>query len=398
MTASRNTALGEIATFIRGITFKPADLVEFGSLDSVVCLRTSNVQNRLSLDDVWTIPKRFVRRSDQILQEGDLLVSTANSWNLVGKSSHISTLPWPSTFGGFVSCLRPNCLKVHDRFLSYWFNSPQTQAELRACGRQTTNISNLDLNRALNLKIYLPPLPEQRRIAAILDQSDALRTKRRQTYKVIDILTRSVFLDLFGHPASNLRSPRLVPFEKVADIKLGKMLDEKKKTGLHVRPYLRNANVQWNKVDVTSLLTMDFDPAEREKFSLRKGDLLVCEGGEPGRAAIWNGEIEDCYFQKAVHRCRLDLSSATPEYFVYLFWFMSETGLFDGRISSATIKHLTAEKLRELQVPLPPLSAQKQFTERANKIKKTKLLYAGSQQSLDLLFASLQHRAFRAEV
>jgi type I restriction enzyme, S subunit len=90
---------------------------------------------------------------------------------------------------------------------------------------------------------------------------------------------------------------QLVRLGDVCEIQLGKMLSPASKTGLRSRPYLRNANVQWGRVDVNDLAEMDFTEAEERKFRLQKGDLLVCEGGEPGRAAVWEVPISPCYYQ-----------------------------------------------------------------------------------------------------
>ena len=96
----------------------------------------------------------------------------------------------------------------------------------------------------------------------------------------------------------------MVPLGSLADIQLGKMLSPAAKTGSSYFHYIRNQNVQWHRLDLRDMARMDFSPIERQKFELRRGDLLVCEGGEPGRCAVWNGELENCYFQKAVHRVR----------------------------------------------------------------------------------------------
>jgi hypothetical protein len=88
------------------------------------------------------------------------------------------------------------------------------------------------------------------------------------------------------------------------ETQLGKILSQKAHVGNSPQPYLRNKNVQWGRIDVSDMLYMDFDDREKEKFRLRAGDLLVCEGGEPGRAAIWNGALTECFYQKALHRLR----------------------------------------------------------------------------------------------
>ena len=83
---------------------------------------------------------------------------------------------------------------------------------------------------------------------------------------------------------------------------LGKMLDTKRITGEHSVPYLRNTDVQWDHVNVSDLPRMDIYPKELERYTLRRGDLIVCEGGEVGRCSIWQGGLDICGFQKALHR------------------------------------------------------------------------------------------------
>lgn len=117
---------------------------------------------------------------------------------------------------------------------------------------------------ASEIPIPLPPLPEQRRIAAILDQADALRAKRRKTLAQLDILAQSIFIEMFGDPVRNTKSWPQMPFGTVCDTRLGKMLDQKQQTGNHLRKYLRNANVQWFRFDLSDVFEMDFNDAARD--------------------------------------------------------------------------------------------------------------------------------------
>jgi type I restriction enzyme S subunit len=256
----------------------------------------------------------------------------------------------------------------------------------------------MDIGRAEQLQLPLPPLPEQRRIAAVLDAADALRAKRRAALGKLDALLQSVFLEMFGDPVRNEKGWVVKPLSDTCQLQLGKMLDSKRQTGIHRRPYLRNANVQWNRFDLESVLEMDFDDGDREKFSLKGGDLLVCEGGEVGRTAIWRGQLHDCYYQKALHRVRPYQNIVCSEYVLVYMWLMAKFGGFADFTSTATIAHLTAEKLSRLPLPLPPLNRQRDFSERYNSIELLRKRQIQGTQYIDKLFTSLQYRAFRGEL
>ena len=141
-------------------------------------------------------------------------------------------------------------------------------------------------------------------------------------------------------------------------VQLGKMLDERRISGMHLAPYLRNMDVQWEGVNTTDLPEMDFSEEERERYVLQKGDLLVCEGGEVGRTAEWNGELKECFFQKAIHRLRPITQKDEPRFFRYFMRMVTDRGDFTLSTAS-TIQHLTAEKLRVVRYPAPPRDQQR---------------------------------------
>lgn len=395
---TRVVTLAEVAEFVRGITFKPNDIEDGPTDTNVDCLRTKNVQASLDTRDVWAIDPSFVKRPNQYVAEGDILISSANSWSLVGKCSWIPRLSRPTTFGGFVTVLRPRDDSIDSRYLYHWFSSARVQRTIRSFANQTTNISNLDLKRSASLTLPFPSLDEQRRIAVILDKADDLRTKRRQALLHVDELVQSAFRTRFGNVVGNTRGWQCETFEDIAPSRLGKMLDKNAQSGKHLRKYLRNANVQWFDVDTSDLAQMDFDEKSRSTFQLAYGDVLICEGGEPGRAAIWRAEIEDCYYQKAVHRARPNTALATPEYIVYLLWHLSKGGGLADHVTAATIAHLTGEKLKRMKVPVPPLQIQQDFAAEVASAERLKEYHRAQLRELDTLFISLQHRAFQGEL
>lgn len=243
-----------------------------------------------------------------------------------------------------------------------------------------------------------PPLSEQKRIAGILDAADALRAKRREALAQLDTLLQSTFLDMFGDPVTNPMGWEVVRFERIGSSRLGKMLDKKKALGTCQFHYLANFNVQWGRFELRDLRKMDFNEDDREEFDLQNGDLLICEGGEVGRTAIWRCERENVFFQKALHRVRLNPSMGIPEFFQYYMWFMAKNGGFRDFTNTSTIAHLTGVKLKRLPVPLPPLTLQRRFAAILESIERQKAAMRAHLAELDTLFASLQSRAFNGEL
>ncbi|MGE5609621.1 MAG: hypothetical protein ACM359_10235 [Bacillota bacterium] len=156
----------------------------------------------------------------------------------------------------------------------------------------------------------------------------------------------------------------LIPLVAVADTQLGKMLSPKAKTGRSYFPYLRNTNVQWGRIDIRDLARMDFTSADRAKFELRSGDLLVCEGGEPGRCAVWKGEVADCYYQKALHRVRPREGKADSEFLSLWIRYQASTGAFEDQNAKTTIAHLPQVRLEQLLVPDIDVTEQRRIATR----------------------------------
>jgi type I restriction enzyme S subunit len=161
------------------------------------------------------------------------------------------------------------------------------------------------------------------------------------------------------------------PLSTYFEAQLGKMLSQKAHRGTSPKPYVRNKNVQWGRIDVSDLLKMDFNDREVGKFRLRDGDLLMCEGGEPGRTAIWRAEVAECFYQKAVHRLRPINGDALPEF--YAFWFryaFDVRNLYGIAGASSTIAHLPAAQLRALLIPIPPVAEQRQVAAALSAVQR----------------------------
>lgn len=144
--------------------------------------------------------------------------------------------------------------------------------------------------------------------------------------------------------------------DDIADFHLGKMLDEQKNRGEPV-PYLANVNVRWGSFDLADLRQMRFEHDEMERYGLKYGDIVMCEGGEPGRCAIWKEVVPGMVIQKALHRIRAQ-EGVDHRFLFYSFLHLGSTGGFAPFFTGATIKHMPRQQLAKLEVAMPPLSVQ----------------------------------------
>lgn len=207
------------------------------------------------------------------------------------------------------------------------------------------------------LKKLMVPYPkeksEQERIVAKIEElfsklDNGVETLKK-TKQQLAVYRQAVLKESFGE------IKEYIPLGKITVSRLGKMLDKEKNTGI-LQPYLRNINVRWFSFDLSDLLEMRIEPEENEKYSVTKGDLIICEGGEPGRCAIWEQD-ETIFYQKALHRVRFT-DDSNPKFYMYYFWFAAQTGKLNPFFTGMGIKHLTGQSL--VKVPVPTAKKEEQ--------------------------------------
>ena len=286
---------------------------------------------------------------------------------------------------------------LNQEFLKVFLKSPIGNSRIRAKTKGAVR-DTLSFGSLCEIKIPILPIEDQLHIANLLSKAENLIAQRKESIRLLDVFLKSTFLEMFGDPIANKKKWNLLQVSDYGESRLGKMLDGKKIIGNNLKPYLRNSNVLWFRFKLDDLLEMDFEEKDRAEFSLKNGDILMCEGGEIGRCAIWRDELEECYFQKAIHRIRLNKDIALPEYFVFMFWIYTMNGGLNKYMGAATISHLTGEKLKKMKLPIPPIELQTQFAQIVEKTEALKTQYQQSLQELENLYGSLSQRAFRGEL
>ena len=250
------------------------------------------------------------------------------------------------------------------------------------------------------VRIPLPPLTEQQRIVGVLDRAFAAiataKANAEQNVQNARALLVSHLQAVFTRRGQEWVDKRV---GEIAEHSLGKMLDKAKNRG-EPQPYLRNINVRWFTFDLSDLLEMPFLPTEADKYTAVKGDVLICEGGYPGRAAIWS-EDYPIYFQKALHRVRFH-EPGYAKWFVYFLWAQDASGQLKQYFSGTGIQHFTGEVLNRFSVPVPPPPEMHRavvaFDALMAETGRLTAIYERKLAALETLKKSLLHQAFAGEL
>jgi type I restriction enzyme S subunit len=224
-----------------------------------------------------------------------------------------------------------------------------------------------------SIAIPVPPMEVQKQIVEELDKINEVIADNREMLNKLNALQQSIFYEMFGDPISNPKGWETELWGNLFDNILGKMLDRNKQNPNDRQiPYLANQNVQWGKFIMKELNHMSFTEQEIEKYRLQDGDLLICEGGESGRCAIWKGSDQLVLFQKAIHRSRVKSNKILPLYVRYWLEYMKKGDGLKNYIIKATIEHLTGMKLKKIPVHIPPIFLQEEFASKIEAIETQK--------------------------
>lgn len=311
----------------------------------------------------------------KLCQPGDIVINTLWAWMAaLGASRHVGIVS--PAYGVY----RPRRADTFNpAYLDYLLRTRAYVAEYigRSTGIQSSRL-RLYPNQFLDIALIQPPSTEQDQIVAYLRAQDAhiarfIKAKRdliklltEQKLRIIDqavtrgldasVVLKPSGIEWLGEVPAHWEVQRL---KNVANVVLGKMLTTEAKAGDgDFKPYLRSTNVQWIKPDVRDVKEMWVAKAEMEQLRVRKGDLLVSEGGEVGRACMWNDELPECYIQNSVHRVAAK-RMMLPEFLFHQFFAYGKRGRFNAIVNRVSIAHLTREKLVTIPFTVPPVGEQR---------------------------------------
>jgi type I restriction enzyme S subunit len=348
---------------------------------------------------------RKITRSDdrskyKKVQPGDLVYNMMRAWQGAFGSVAVAGMVSPAYV-----VARP-ISDFSTPFVEQLLRTPQAIEQMRRYSQGVTDFRlRLYWEEFKAISVVLPPRDEQAMIVDFVDREtakiDALVGEQRRLIELLKEKRQAVIshavtkglnpqapmkpsgIEWLGDVPEHWTTPPVyLRYEAV----LGKMLNESWITGSHPIPYLRNADVQWDYINIDDLPTFDIEPDEYDRFTLRSGDILICEGGAGvGQTAIWHGELDRCAFQKALHRLRPLSSNENPRFFCYCMRFVVDTGIVLAG-GTATIPHLTGEKLRGYRFPRPPVDEQVEIIAYLDaETAKLDALTAEAQRAIDLL-------------
>lgn len=393
--------LSDICDLQNGFAFKSDDYIEHST--TLNC-RMSNIRPDGNFDIEYNpkyLPDSYTQKyKDFLLKDGDIVIAMtdmANDPKILGVPTIVDTKGYDLLLNQRVGKLIFHKKdEVDVRFLQYSLNRKSVRKYYTqfAGGGLQLNVGKKEI---LSVKIPLPPLPQQQKIANILDAADALRQNDKALIAKYDELTQALFLDMFGDPVSN---------PKGWEFKVLNQLVSKLGDGLHGTPkysedgeyyFVNGNNLDNGKITISeNTKRVDFSEYEKHKKDLNENTMLVSINGTIGKIAFYNNEKiilgkSACYFNL--------IKGSVNDIFLFHIFKSDYFLRYSSSLSTgSTIQNVSLKTMREFPIPIPPLELQNQFAERVAVVEEQKAIAQKSLEKSESLFNSLLQKAFKGEL
>ncbi|QOJ27639.1 MAG: restriction endonuclease subunit S [Ignavibacteriales bacterium] len=374
----------------------------------VTVVRNTNFTNSGKIDysNVAILAVEEKQFSQRQLIFGDIIIERSGGGpkQPVGRVVYFDKKDGNFSFSNFTSRIRVVNDSFDTKFVFYFLMHFYEGGNTTEMQSQTTGIRNLDFAKyKSSVHVPLLPLQEQRKIAYLLSTVQKAIEQQEKLIRHTTDLKKALMQKLFTEGTLGEKQKKteigmvpesweVVEIKSLFEILQGKQVSKTNRIGKNQKPFLRTANVFWGNIDFSELDKMNFTKEEEKKFRLIKDDLLVCEGGDIGRTAIWEYDHEEIYYQNHLHRMRRKTESIIPKYFMYwMSLIVQETSYVKDAGNRTTIPNLSKSRLGGLYFPLPGLSYQEKVVTTLEGLDKKINFHEKKRNSLTSVFKVLLH-------
>lgn len=396
--------LSQLMEQVRGLSYEKKDISNDNREGFIPVLRAGNIQDsKLNNEDLLFISQQKVKEK-QFLKFGDILIAASSgSISIVGKAAMVER-DMNATFGAFCKVLRPNDKKVDFGYFKHFFETSYYKRTIKSLA-EGANINNLKTEHFDELQIPLPPLEQQKKIAAILDAADNYRQKTKALIAKYDELTQSLFLDMFGDPVKNEKGWEFTEIENIArkdknSIKAGPFGSSLKKEFYVAEGYKIYGQEQVIKDDLTfgNYYIDENKYKELESCKVQSGDILISLVGTYGKISIVPEKFEAGIINPRLMKLSPNNKIIRSDFLKFLLQSEFVARQLKTQSRGGTMDIINVGIIKKVKIPLPSISLQNQFAERVQAIEEQKAQAQASLEKAEELFASLLQKAFKGEI
>lgn len=371
----------------------------------VKVIRTTNFTNSGKIDlsnvverdiDEKKIEKKSLRKGDIIIEK-----SGGGPTQPVGRVVYFDIDTEENYLcNNFTTILRPKTNLVNSKYLLYQMLYLHKSGRTRKYQNKTTGIHNLNLEKYLQEKVALPPLPDQLHIANLLSKAENLIAQRKESIRLLDEFLKSTFLEMFGDPVRNEKGWNKAELKNYAKVRIGPF-----GSLLHREDYVQNgiplvnpSHIGEGKISIDPELTISKDKMkELSAYVMKKGDVVLGRRGEVGRCAVVTKK-EDGYLCGTGSIIIRPTEKLNPIFLYNIISSASIRKVLENSAKGITMKNLNSGIIENLKIPVPPLALQTQFAHIVSTTEALKSQYQQSLQELENLYGSLSQKAFKGEL